>query len=1498
MTMRPEPAAANEVDASSYERGGYALAIFFIGLAVLVFLWHAVHARYDQRVADDFEAEALRVSTKVSERMRAYGQILRSGAGLFAVSNQVSRQDWHRFVQALDLDHNYRGIQGVGYAQLIPSAVLAAHVQAIRREGFPEYEVKPAGQRDPYTSIIYLEPFAGRNLRAFGYDMLSEPTRREAMLRARDTGEVAWSGRVHLVQETNVDVQMGMLAYQPIYRFGTVNLTVAQRREHLIGWVYSPYRMTDLLKPILHNELREIRVEIFDGSDPVNSARIFDNHPELDAGGKMAEYHTSQQIQVGGRVWTLRYRALPDYVVVNKIATPWPELLGLLLIAVALLLLAWVLHQTRKRGAAALHDSLQRYQHMAATLPMVLYDYIEPVPDQGRFRYLSPRCKELLGVEEQRLLQDVQVFWRMVHPDDVARLRQENQRAIAAQDHFAAEVRFTTPDGTLKWLQLSSKPGRIVDGAVVWSGYMLDVTARKQDEEKLALLMRDMDDLYNRAASGYHSIGPDGVILHINDTALNWLGLSRREVEGRMRIQDLLTEDSRQKFRSEYPKFLQAGEMSGLELDMRRRDGSVLSVLVAGTAQYDGNGNFLMSRSTLLNITESKQVQREHRRLLEIFDVTTDFIGMRDLQSNFLYHNHAAYHMLGLSLQTDMSQLELKDLHLAWACKVVEEVGIPAALRTGAWQGETALLRRDGQEIPVSQLIILHRDENGVPSALSTIIRDISSQKRQQQQLIRAKEEAEAANHAKSAFLSAMSHEIRTPLNAIIGMSYLLEHSLLNSEQKQQLGGIQVSSRNLLSLINDVLDISKIEAGEVLLDNAPLSLEALLTDLQTMFRVLASNKGLNLVVKPLPQALPTVLEGDASHLQQMLSNLLSNAIKFTEQGEVALACQIDQLEADRLQLRFSVRDTGIGIPAAVQGKLFQPFIQADSSTARKYGGTGLGLSIVRQLAGLMGGTVGLESEPGKGSEFWFTVSLGCGAGERCPLSANFVAARPLQVLIAEDNPADVAVLTAVARRFGWEAELVGDGLEMVDTVLRRLRTEQPIDCIILDWLMPNMDGLAALAVLQGKLGEQHMPSVIMVTAEEKDELLRSIRHSAPPPDHVLTKPVSASNLFNSVNEAVQAHGLGFDHVLNATLLQSESSLWLPEVHALVVDDSHLNLEVCARILDSEGARATLAESESGAEALEQLRQHADTFDIVLLDIQMPGMDGIEVAERIRHDLNLTTLPVVALTAGAMSSERNRALEAGMDDFLTKPIEPSRLIRVMRQHIERSRKQVLPVRTREFTQQEDGGEWPHIDGMDHLQVKTQLGGDRKLFIKLLQGFVAEGRSVPQTLTSLLACQSYPVASALLHRTRGLLGNLRAMGVYEAAKWLEDDLKSGGAQHERLLQGFVAAYEQLLHNVESWLQQNPPPGSVSVPSGHSASLDVAQLWRLIERLVPALEENRLDALGMATDIELLVADTEFGKLYEPVLQQVDNLQYPEALRALSSFSAAIPQPLAKE
>ena len=852
------------------------VAILLGTAALSTLVYRDTQAQARQR----FEYRAEQERSRILFRMTAHLQVLRGAAALFAASDEVSRTEWHNYIAHLQLDKTLPGIQGTGFSLMLTPAEKTAHEQAVRAEGFPDYAIRPPGERPQYSSIIYIEPFDGRNLRAFGYDMYAEPVRRQAMEKARDTGEPALSGKVTLVQENDRDTQPGFLIYLPLYRRHMPLATVEARRAAFFGFAYSPLRAHDLMRSLLPTASATMDLVLYDTArQPENL--LFDSRTETDSGRAANQFSVELPIDFAGHRWIAQFIERPNPERTNPSQLPIAiTLTGTLLALIALL---W---QMRNQ---------QFEQRLSA-------------------------YAERLQVNEQRLRTLINTM------PDIVCLKDGNNRLIEANTVF---------------LQLFGLED------IDWQ----DKTSAELAEEKVF----DHTSLAALEASDA-AIWQHGAHLHDE-----WIV---RQADGSERIFELA------------------------KVPLHAADGSRQALLTVGR-----------------EITARKQAEAEltrHREHLE------------------------------------------------------EEVSARTA------------------------------------------------------DLLLAKEAAEAANRAKTTFLANMSHELRTPMNAIIGLTHLLAKRAQETVEREKLSKISQAADHLLGLLNNILDLSKIESDHLTLEHIPLKLSELIGSVETLVGEKIRAKGIELHQDISPRLTEVTLLGDPLRIRQILINLFDNALKFTERGSISLHASVLAETADTLTISIAIADTGKGIPPEAQERIFSPFEQADGSTTRQHGGTGLGLTIVRQLARIMHGDVQVRSEAGHGSTFTLTARFDKSTRDPTPLSpatalpATSGAGKTL--LLVEDDAINREVALELLSEYPeMRIDTAENGAEAVE-----LADGSAYDLILMDMQMPVLDGVAAARIIRQLPGHAQTPIIAMTAnafTEDKE------RCQAAGMNDFLAKPVNPPLLF-------------------------------------------------------------------------------------------------------------------------------------------------------------------------------------------------------------------------------------------------------------------------------------------------------------------------------------------------------------------------------------------------
>lgn len=636
------------------------------------------------------------------------------------------------------------------------------------------------------------------------------------------------------------------------------------------------------------------------------------------------------------------------------------------------------------------------------------------------------------------------------------------------------------------------------------------------------------------------------------------------------------------------------------------------------------------------------------------------------------------------------------------------------------------------------------------------------------EQLQTAKKAAEAANLAKSSFLANMSHEIRTPMNAVIGLASLALKTELSARQGDYLHKIHNAGISLLGLINDILDFSKVEAGRLSLEQVDFELDKVVERVTSLTSHDAFAKGLELLVR-VPAELPQALVGDPHRLSQILLNLFGNSVKFTEAGEIELKVALLEETGDKVKLGFSVRDTGIGINGGQIAKLFQPFSQADSSTTRKYGGTGLGLSITRRLVELMGGQIWVESVQGVGTTFsftsWFSRSVE-GARRRHSIPGTLEGTR---VLVADDSPSAREIMQDILTSLRFRVELVHSGKEAIEAVRRADRAD-PFKIVLLDWKMPGMDGMEAARAITRERSLRNLPVLIIMSASGSGDGERENALASGAVDFLI-KPITASTLIDSILKIFFPDLLA--HAKEAPR-ESEKARELRGARVLLVEDNEINQQIAGELLTQAGVIVTVASN--GREAVEEVATGGKNFDMILMDIQMPEMDGYEATRRIRAGNPGKHIPIIAMTAHALAEERQKALDAGMDDHISKPIDPDAMYQTMARYYHGESESDLTMTSGSSAAREEPLV-PAIEGVDTDAGLRRVVGNRRLYMDLLRKLASERESTPAEIREALARGDTEKAARLAHTLRGIAGNLGVVRVHQEAGEIEKQINRG-------------------------------------------------------------------------------------------------------------------------
>jgi len=830
-------------------------------------------------------------------------------------------------------------------------------------------------------------------------------------------------------------------------------------------------------------------------------------------------------------------------------------------------------------------------------------------------------------------------------------------------------------------------------------------------------------------------------------------------------------------------------------------------------------------------VAQSEQLKTSEERTRLILESTAEGIFGVDTNGVIGFVNPAACHLLGFDSGELIGQPSHAIIHHHrpdGSLYPKEECPMFAAYKRGEASrvDDEFLWRKDGSGLPVEYGATPISKDGAVVGAVVSFT-DITLRKQQENEVIAAKEKAEEATELKSMFLANMSHEIRTPMNAIIGLSHLALKTPLNPKQRDYVSKVHNAGTSLLAIINDILDFSKIEAGKLDIETTDFQVDEVIGSVTTLTAQKAHEKGLEFLAH-VSSAIPEQLRGDPLRLGQILTNLVNNAVKFTEHGEIRLKIELLERTGEKVQLKFSVHDTGIGMTKEQALRLFQPFSQADMSTTRKHGGTGLGLTICRRLVELMGGQIWLESEPGIGSAFIFTIWLEV---NQSTATGNIVPTQfqNLRVLVVDDNAAAREILTESLGSMAKQVDSVSSGAEALAAIKER-DVDMPYDVIFMDWRMPGMDGLQAARLVRNDNLLHKQPAIIIVTAFGREE----VREEADKlqVDGFLVKPVTKSMLVDSL---VNVFAAATEETSTLVVATADEKTRFQGLRALLAEDNEINQQIAVELLEGVGAKVEVANN--GRKVVEKLFQATfpPPYDLVLMDLQMPEMDGYQATAKIRSDARFAQLPIIAMTAHATMEERQRCLDAGMNDHVSKPIDPELLYTTVGRFFKPKAATPEAAETKPTAASSpEPVELPSVDGLDAKDGLGRVAGNRKLYLKLLRQFVDQQGPTPAQISEALTRQDTSLAERLAHTVKGVAGSLGMRAVQQVAAALEKAiaLKTDSIS----LAPSLAKFDTVMEDYVTRLRSALPPVETARPSAvPDASFDPDKAKRIVQEMI---------------------------------------------------------------
>ena len=1347
--------------------------LFLVGMSISGVTAHFVHRSIERDARAEFERMSVRAEGEVTGRLENARHALRGASGLYAASRRVDRDEFRRYVLSRDLNKEFPGVRGLGFIQRVERTDLAAFVAAERADASPQFSIRQLMDNNYQVLFVvkFIEP-AANNTGAQGLDIGSEALRRSGLQQAINTGAATVTGAITLVQD---DKKLpGVLLFQPVYRPEAAVDTPAERNSALVGVLYAPIVMAEILQGIPDVQSGMLDFEIVDA--PINSSDgvlMFDADDHISHIAPGADpaaarrFSLRKPLQLPGRSVTLSMNSTPAFDASIKSAFPWLLFVGGALISTLLAAMLYQQANGRRRAEDLAHGMTQDLQtalrdNEALLSTLNLHAIVSISDQEGRITEVNDAFCLISGYSRHELVC-------------------QNHRIVNSGVH-SAEF----------WAEMWG----VISCGMPWRGQVC-----------------------NLAKDGHHY----------------WV-----------------------------------------------------DTLIAPFIGSDGKIEKYVS--IRIDITDSRQAQEEALKssalLLGSIEAIDEAFVLYDPQDRLVLCNdkyrrtyqEVAHLMVRGALFEDLIR------HGAEQGQYVGAIG-----RVDEWVAERVAAHQSGNTSLIQKLangrtlrIIERKLADGHIVGFRVDITE----------LIESTEAAQSASVSKSQFLANMSHEIRTPMNAILGMITLLRKTELTPRQADYAAKSEGAARALLGLLNEILDFSKIEAGKMTLDPHSFSVDQMLRDLSVILSATVGQKPVE-VLFDIDPTLPRQLVGDAMRLQQVLLNLGSNAIKFTDHGEVVLSVRVQGRIDDAVTVQFSMKDSGIGIAPENLARIFSGFTQAEASTTRRFGGTGLGVVISQRFVSLMGGELQLQSELGKGSCFYFSVNFPVAAEsdeqERQRMRDRAGCAL-WRTLVIDDNPAAREVLEHMGQSLGWQVDLAESGEQALQMLQQRSTEGIHYQAIFVDWTMPGMDGwqtsqhIHAVQTGHLKAGDtSKAPVVVMVTAHGREMLSQRTPAEQSLLDGYLVKPVTAFMLFDAVIDA--RNGKGHPHPSRVAAQTGQRRL--EGMRLLVVEDNLNNQQVARELLHDEGALIQIANN--GQEAVEAIAAADPAFDVVLMDLQMPVMDGFAATKIIRNELGLNNLPIVAMTANAMVSDREACLAVGMNDHVGKPFDLNDLVRVLRRSAQWEDALAAPVST-ELTLAQGVVQAATAAGVDLNAALNRLGGKQDVYRRMLTTFLSDLQAMPGQLLGFaqnMAQGDAPDhAKRLLHTLKGLAATLGAMALSNEAASAEKIMTASPSAELVLTTADQAgsAIAKALPGLQALLaalQQDHSQSTDSANAGAAHSLDRPALLAALQAMQRLLETSDMESMNTMAELQ-----QQFGESLG------DEIVELEAAMADLDFDAALP------
>ncbi|MFA5072624.1 MAG: PAS domain S-box protein [Nitrospirota bacterium] len=1408
-----------EFPRSSLLRWGPTSAIILVGIVITSVSFHEAR-RYelDYFRTVFWEQATSRTETLVQSLFSSLDE-LDSVRRFLESSPSINRTMFDRYTGSIT-EHQMKGMAWIPRVTRSERAVFETRAH---KDGFSQFRFQekaplgdfaPAADHENYYPVYYVVPHK-ENKEAHGFNLMSDHERRTALERARDEGLPTVTTPLRLITEK--ENQSGYLIFNPVYAPGKTE-SIEARLRTVRGFAMGIYRAGDMIGTIIARHYPtglSFKVEDWDAS-PEN--RLLHLHlPRIGHINWEQPHHSARFeriIEFAGRQWVIR--VLPGTAFIASHLSQWywwiiP--LGMGLTTLVCFYFNGVL-VTRFKLAGLVKERTEELANEKDRLNITLRsicDGLIVVDGKGRIAIMNQVAEKLTGWKEAEAAgRPVEAVFS-VSKDNANRNTLENDDLPGRTVPAVLAAR----GGGKHRITNCASPIRNREGTGIGTVLVFrDVSREYETEEQIRRLNMRFMLAAEAAGIGVWEWNIAENRLLCDQQTFHLYGMQERNfVMTYETWAACLHPDDTVRVHTEMKQALVSEKELDTEFRVLWPDGSTHFLKSSGRVERDETGRARHMTGISHDITERKRVEDELResekKYRGIFSSLVDIYYKTDLQGTILEVSPSVSRLAGY----DLEDLIGRNTAFLYPKPEIRQKMIELLMKNG-WINdyEIVLRKKDGTLTPVSVTSRIIMDEAGKPLYAEGSLRDITERKKAEMELRTTManlqtankelqdaiahanamaKQAEAANVAKSAFLANMSHEIRTPMNGVIGMTSLLIETELTTAQRDYAETIRFSAENLLTLLNDILDFSKIEAGKLTMETIDFNLRAMLDDFSTMLVLQARNKGLAFVYSMAPQV-PSALRGDPGRLRQVLYNLAGNAVKFTAEGKIDLRATLLSETDTQAILRFSVRDTGIGIPESMQNKLFHSFTQIDASITRKYGGTGLGLAISKQLVELMNGEIGVLSHERKGSEFWFTAIFEKQKEKKAePHRADITGSR---ILVVDGNAAGRSALVDQLASWGAIVSQAENGSAGIDLLHAAITTKNPFQVVILDKHLPGMDSETFGKTVKSDPAIESTRLIMITSCGERGDAkkMTEIGFSA-----YLTKPVQPRDLFQALR-LVLGNTRASERGTQIITRHSIQELRRKQLRILLVEDHLINQKVALKMFEKLGyAAETVAD---GMQAIKTLE--TSVYDLVFMDIQMPEMNGYEATRVIRDRTSKVldhAVPVIAMTAHAMQGDHDKCKTAGMNDYLTKPIN----IEVLRDLIE-AYVRGPSAHVRDAFQTADEKPLVEKSIFDQKELRNRLDGDEKLIREIMAYFLKTFPGQIADLQKAVKTNNYKRIILLSHTIKGAAANISANVLGKDAALLED---AGHEENFKECNRLIHAMEHHFHELtnavpEAW------------------------------------------------------------------------------------------------